>query len=388
MTSAHMLFGCLALSPMMLLNETYAARHASVLRNDWKGLLTIAVMNGVQIALNNASLTVMELSMNQVIRACIPVVVALLAVCIEGKVPSKSEMVCLIVIALGVMLAVWEESRNAVLGIALTCISSLMQSVQMSVSGKIMSGKSGKLDSFQMTFYTGPAAFISLAPFAFATEYSIMATSLSERPGVTIGFLLGSCCVAVVYNVVLFQAVRTLSSVGTAILGNVKIVMVRAVARSPCPEAHHCAQPPTVLRLTRRRALPHSPVGSFSSSPRCCSASSAAGLRTSIWGACSRSSPRACILTSRRAREPSLQLRWLRRRSPRAADGSTRGSRLCEALARCRPGVPWSRDPLTTPVRTAAQRRARGRELRTRRAAGGRPDRLTRHRRRRRNGAC
>ena len=89
-----MLFGCLALSPMMLLNETYAARHASVLRNDWKGLLTIAVMNGVQIALNNASLTVMELSMNQVIRACIPVVVALLAVCIEGKVPSKSEMVC------------------------------------------------------------------------------------------------------------------------------------------------------------------------------------------------------------------------------------------------------------------------------------------------------
>merc|ERR1711988_1386093 len=40
----------------------------------------------------------------------------------------------------------------------------------------------------------------------------------------TVGFLLGSCCVAVVYNVVLFQSVRTLSSVGTAILGNVKIV--------------------------------------------------------------------------------------------------------------------------------------------------------------------
>ena len=177
--------------------------------------------------------------MNQVIRACIPVVVALLAVCIEGKVPSKSEMVCLIIIALGVMLAVWEESRNAVLGIALTCISSLMQSVQMSVSGKVMSGKSGKLDSFQMTFYTGPAAFITLAPFAFATEYNVMATSLSDRPGVTIGFLLGSCCVAVVYNVVLFQAVRTLSSVGTAILGNVKIVMVRSAASHKAHDRHY-----------------------------------------------------------------------------------------------------------------------------------------------------
>ena len=92
MTSAHMIFGSTALSPMMLLQESYASRHALVLQNDWKGLATIAIMNGFQIACNNASLTVMELSMNQVIRASIPVLVALLAVCIEGKVPAKSEV--------------------------------------------------------------------------------------------------------------------------------------------------------------------------------------------------------------------------------------------------------------------------------------------------------
>merc|ERR1719465_169031 len=102
---------------MMLMRQDYASKHASVLANYWKGLLIIAVFNGFQIACNNASLTVMELSMNQVIRASIPVLVALLAVCIEGKVPSKSEVVCLFVISIGVMLAVWEESRNAMLGI-------------------------------------------------------------------------------------------------------------------------------------------------------------------------------------------------------------------------------------------------------------------------------
>ena len=52
----------------------------------------------------------------QVIRASIPVLVAILAICIEARVPSKSEVVCLVIISLGVMLAVWEESRNAVLG--------------------------------------------------------------------------------------------------------------------------------------------------------------------------------------------------------------------------------------------------------------------------------
>lgn len=73
MTSAHMIFGSCALSPMLLTNDAYVSRHSSVVSNDWKGLSIIAVMNGFQIACNNASLTVMELSMNQVIRAAIPV---------------------------------------------------------------------------------------------------------------------------------------------------------------------------------------------------------------------------------------------------------------------------------------------------------------------------
>eukprot|EP00316_Scyphosphaera_apsteinii_P001800 CAMPEP_0119310692 /NCGR_PEP_ID=MMETSP1333-20130426/19738_1 /TAXON_ID=418940 /ORGANISM="Scyphosphaera apsteinii, Strain RCC1455" /LENGTH=291 /DNA_ID=CAMNT_0007314915 /DNA_START=212 /DNA_END=1087 /DNA_ORIENTATION=+ len=224
MTSAHMIFGSCALSPLMLLRESYSSRHALVLQNDWKGLTIVAAFNGFQIACNNASLTVMELSMNQVIRASIPVLVALIAICVEAKVPTKGEVVCLFVISIGVMLAVWEESRNALLGIILTLASTIMQSIQMSVSGSVMSGRSGKLDSFQMTFYTGPVAFVSLLPFAMVTEFNVFAECLVTRPIASMGFLLASCCIAVVYNVVLFQSVRTLSSVGTAILGNVKIV--------------------------------------------------------------------------------------------------------------------------------------------------------------------
>jgi len=75
-----------------------------------------------------------------------------------------------------------------------------------------------------MTFYTGPVAFVTLIPFAMITEFNVFAESLLSRPFATCSFLLGSCMIAVVYNVVLFQSVRTLSSVGTAILGNVKIV--------------------------------------------------------------------------------------------------------------------------------------------------------------------
>merc|ERR1719248_455525 len=108
MTACHMIFGSCALSPLMFLSPKYSDKHVGVLQNDWKGLTTIALMNGFQIACNNASLTVMELSMNQVIRASIPVLVALLAVCIEGKVPSKGETASLFIVSIGVMLAVFE----------------------------------------------------------------------------------------------------------------------------------------------------------------------------------------------------------------------------------------------------------------------------------------
>ena len=65
MTACHMIFGSCALSPLMFLSPKYSDKHVGVLQNDWKGLTTIALMNGFQIACNNASLTVMELSMNQ-----------------------------------------------------------------------------------------------------------------------------------------------------------------------------------------------------------------------------------------------------------------------------------------------------------------------------------
>merc|ERR1719399_2575658 len=47
-----------------------------------------------------------------------------------------------------------------------------------------------------------------------------------HKPGPTIGIMLGGCCLALMYNVVLMQSVRTFSSVGTAVLGNFRTVLL------------------------------------------------------------------------------------------------------------------------------------------------------------------
>ena len=213
MTAIHMIFGSFALSPIMLLQERYASLHHTILKTDWKGIALIGVMNGVQISMNNASLTMIELSMNQVIRAFGPVFVAILAVCIEGKIPARAEWPTLLCISVGVALTAGKDlspsAGGSFIGTCLTVASITLQSSIISISSRMMSG-ANKLNGLQMTFYSGPFAFVALLPFALINEYDVFVTSLDTKPAASVGFLLGSCVLAVAYNVTVFQSSHSL----------------------------------------------------------------------------------------------------------------------------------------------------------------------------------
>ena len=100
LTAAHMIFGSIVLMPVMFLMEGYRGTHTTNWRKDWKALLFIGAVNGPQIALNNASLVSIELSLNQVIRAGIPVCVACFAFCLERRVPTEIGAAYLLLVTL------------------------------------------------------------------------------------------------------------------------------------------------------------------------------------------------------------------------------------------------------------------------------------------------
>jgi len=229
MTAMHMIFGSFALSPMMLLQEKYSTHHEDILSAEWKRIALVGSLNGFQIAMNNASLTMIELSLNQVIRAFGPVFVALLAVCIEGKIPSQNEALTLLCISVGVAMTAGKNltpsAGGSFLGICLTVASIVMQSSIISLSSRMMGGRH-KLVGLQMAFYSGPFAFLALLPFALMKEYDVFLVSLDRQGAASVAFLLGSCVMAVLYNVTVFQSSHTLSSVGTAVLANAKIILL------------------------------------------------------------------------------------------------------------------------------------------------------------------
>ena len=225
LTATHMVLGSAIFAPLMLLHDSYATQHREVVGTRWRAFCVIAILNSLQIACNNAALVSIELSMNQVIRAMGPVAVAVIGVFVERKTPTEPELYSLIAISVGVMCTVFQAPSTQYRGMGLTWLSTLLQCLQISVSARVMAGGS-KISPFQMTFYTGPLAFVALLPAALIMESDVLAEALTRKPAQALGFLLGSTVLAAAYNVVLFQALRTLSSVGTAVLGNIKIVLL------------------------------------------------------------------------------------------------------------------------------------------------------------------
>ena len=226
-TGVHMITGTAAIAPLMALHPGYYACLKREWARRWRALSAIGVMNVTQIALNNSSLVSLELSMNQIVRATGPVLTALIAIYVENRVPTPRAFACLLTVALGVMVTVFKGmARTSALGLAMVALSTVTQCTQISLSGRLMAGSGGRLDAFQMTFYTGPVACLTIAPFALAVEARAFSYALASAPTTVLAFLLGSSALAVLYNVALFQALKTLSTTGTAVLGNVKIVLL------------------------------------------------------------------------------------------------------------------------------------------------------------------
>ncbi|MEW5301979.1 MAG: hypothetical protein WDW38_008612 [Sanguina aurantia] len=165
---AHMTFTFLALAPLMCM-KTHRDQHASTLKKQWLGLIGVGTFFAINVGMNNYSLLTISLSLNQVIRASIPVVTAVGAVFIEHKTPSRREFMSLLLLTGGVAVAVWEgsSSKHSANGIVMCLLATISNGLMMCSIGRLMSEK---LDVLRMTFYTAPVTIFVLLPFYFRME--------------------------------------------------------------------------------------------------------------------------------------------------------------------------------------------------------------------------
>ena len=223
LTSCHMLFSLLALAPFML-RQSLMPLHRETLARQWKGFVAIGLFMALNISLNNSSLVEMTLSLNQVIRASIPVFTCVLAIAIEGKRPSQKEALSLLVLTLGVMIAVWEGTvAGSPRGVALCLAGTVSNALMMTTSGKVLSER---VDALRLTFYTAPVSLAALAPaFLASGEASRFANDYAPVHGREACVIaLATSAVALSYNVVHSLMIQRTSAVTTTVLGEAKIV--------------------------------------------------------------------------------------------------------------------------------------------------------------------
>lgn len=219
---AHMLFAILVLFPAML-RDRYRALHATTWRKNAFGLVVIGASFSANLAFNNFSLTRISLSLNQMIRASIPVVTVLCSIVIEHVTPTRREIVALVAIMIGVCAVLAEDVHTNALGVATCIVSTVANGLMMSMSGALLKEK---LDVWRLSFYQAPIVVATLLPvYVHAEHRRVMHFLASQQDAHFVpGLILLTCFIALAYNAVHGIAIKLTSATTTTVIGQGKIL--------------------------------------------------------------------------------------------------------------------------------------------------------------------
>lgn len=190
-------------------------------------IVVLALLRGASITTNNWSLRYINLALNKVIKASAPIFTVLLSIFLEGKRYSAAKIGTLFVLAVGTMLSCTSHgsTRQDVRGIALALISSVVGGSSIVVSALLL-GKGTGLGSINLLFYFSPIQAVVLSTLIPFTELDSFKAWASLHHRQAFGYILMGAFLAFAFNMLSFLLVQSTSSVTTAMLGNVKIVLV------------------------------------------------------------------------------------------------------------------------------------------------------------------
>lgn len=267
MTALHQFMAVMMFGIGFLLSWTtpwpYMPQPLTKLSDVW-WLLLFSASFAANIGLNNFSFQFLPLSLNLLLRSCLPIATTAIQTCVPRKVPKSSttfvkEIICMLCGISCAALATLAQSKSKAaepehhyqlgLGVAIETMSIFAGALNMVLANEL--GKRLNLGSMDMTFYMSlPAALFLLVPSIFLsspswpeeepmTDCQVFSLVYQLAPGV-----LGLACLlgvfACAYNVLQIDMAQSLSATyttfaGLKLLGSrlhlVRLVEIRLVDR-------------------------------------------------------------------------------------------------------------------------------------------------------------
>jgi len=194
----------------------------------WCQIIAMGLFFACTIGLNNSSLVYLPLSVQQTIRSCSPVALAIAAYFIENKVYSIQQIVALIFLVGGIVLTVASNDSASLIGV-LMAAGSVVSGALYYTFVSLNLGKTGvNMNAIDILLYTSvPVALILTPVFILADEYNtIEKFSDANGSAFTVLLFLIGCILAVAYNLMTFKFIKMLSAVYLSVVANFKLVLL------------------------------------------------------------------------------------------------------------------------------------------------------------------
>lgn len=200
----------------------------------YKSLIALlSVLFVLNITTNNASLMHLSLSVNQIVKSCVPLPTILLSIAFErdgaGRPRQYSTGIwgSLVVLIGGSILAVYGNPEASPFGLFLVITSTMCVALWSVTSAVLMNSPESGLNSINLTwygsFFSGP---ILLCLWFFSPEREPTIRFLQERPKDAAAIIVVGSLAAFAYNIVHFALIKVSSALTSTVMGNVKIVLL------------------------------------------------------------------------------------------------------------------------------------------------------------------
>lgn len=212
---------------------------------------SVAVWATLNVVLNNCSLVYLPLSINQVLRATIPVITALVSV-VHGRVPSASEAGALTLIVGGVLVVIGQSlefsvaSHQVLAGLCLCLAGTVAAANGLHATSRALNGGNGtgkrqgqscadaQLDVVDLAWRIVPWNVALVMPLFFVSELRSLIAYVSADPSgpSSVLWVTGTSSVlASSYNLVHWMLAGRAGPVMTTVLGQLKIVSLVVISR-------------------------------------------------------------------------------------------------------------------------------------------------------------
>jgi len=194
----------------------------------WRPLIVLAVLRSGTILLNNASLVLIDLTLNKVIKSTVPVFVVAFSVIIEKKSFRWPVFVILFFIVFGTILACIHSADNGnnPVGIVMAIGSSAVGGGGIVMSAVLL-GKEHGLSPVELLFYFSPLQTVLLGSLSLFIDFGdFLEWARDSHSAEASGFIAIGAGLAFLFNLTGFCLVQTTSAVTTAICGNMVVVVV------------------------------------------------------------------------------------------------------------------------------------------------------------------